>query len=51
MVLFKIDLGVHKHFDIEQEENCFDIAFDDDGASLLINSSEQMFSEKITVIT
>lgn len=43
----KIDLGVHKHFDIEQEEYCFDIAFDDEGASLLINSREQMFSEKL----
>ena len=43
----KIDLGVHKHLDIEQEEYCFDIAFDNDGASLLINSREQMFSEKL----
>ena len=43
----KIDLGVHKHFDIEQEEYCFDIAFDNEGASLLINSREQMFSEKM----
>jgi len=38
---------VHKHLDIEQEEYCFDIAFDNDGASLLINSREQMFSEKL----
>ena len=43
----KIDLGVHKHFDVKQEEYCFDIAFDDEGASLLINSREQMFSEKL----
>lgn len=43
----KIDLGVHKHFDIEQEEYCFDVAFDSKGASLLINSREQMFSEKL----
>lgn len=43
----KIDLGVHKHFDIAQEEYCFEIAFDDEGASLLINSKEQMFSEKL----
>ena len=43
----KIDLGVHKHLDIEQEEYCFDIAFDDEGASLLINSREQMFAEKL----
>lgn len=43
----KIDLGVHKRFEIEQEEYCFDIAFDDKGASLLINSKEQMFTEKL----
>lgn len=43
----KIDLGVHKHFEIEQEEYCFDIAHDNEGASLLINSKEQMFSEKL----
>ena len=43
----KIDLGVHNHLDISQEEYCFDIAFSDEGASLLINSKEQMFSEKL----
>lgn len=43
----KIDLGVHKHFEIEQEEYCFDIEFDNEGASLLINSKEQMFAEKL----
>lgn len=43
----KIDLGIHKHLEIEQEEYCFDIAFDDEGASLLINSREQMFVEKL----
>ncbi len=43
----KIDFGVHKHFEIEQEEYCFDIAHDDEGASLLINSKEQMFTEKL----
>lgn len=43
----KIDLGVHNRLDIEQEEYCFDIAYDEVGASLLINSNEQMFSEKL----
>jgi len=43
----KIDLGVHKQLGIEQQEYCFDIAFDDEGASLLINSCEQMFTEKL----
>ena len=32
---------------IEQEEYCIDIAYDDEGASLLINSNEQMLSEKL----
>lgn len=43
----KIDLGVHKHLSIEQEEFCFDIACFDSGANLLINSKEQMFTEKL----
>ena len=46
----KIDLGVHKHFDIEQEEFYFDIGFSDAGVSLLINSKEQMFTEKLRSI-
>ena len=32
---------------IEQEAYCFDITYDDEGASLLINSNEQMLSEKL----
>ena len=43
----KIDLGVHNRFELEQEEYCFDIAYDDEGASLLINSDEQMLAEKM----
>lgn len=43
----KIDLGVHNRFKLEQEEYCFDIAYDDEGASLLINSDEQMLAEKL----
>lgn len=43
----KIDIGVHRYLEIEQEEYCFDIAFDEEGASLLINSKEQMFTEKL----
>lgn len=46
----KIDLGVHKHFDIEQEDFCFDVGIDDMGASLLINSKEQMLTEKLRSI-
>ena len=43
----KVDIGVHKHMDIAQEEFCFDIAWFEDGANLLINSREQMFVEKL----
>lgn len=43
----KVDLGVHNHLDIQQEEFCFDIAYDNEGASLLINSNEQMVTEKL----
>ena len=43
----KIDLGVHKNLSVEQEEYCFDIACYDEGANLLINSKEQMFTEKL----
>ena len=43
----KIDIGVHKDLDIEQEECCFDICFQEDGASLLMNSREQIITEKL----
>ena len=43
----KIDLGVHKNLSIEQEEYCFDVFVDEDGASLLVNSKEQMYTEKL----
>ena len=43
----KIDLGVHKQVQIEQDEYCFDVCMDDEGASLLINSKEQIFAEKL----
>lgn len=43
----KIDLGVHKNVQIEQDEYCFDVCMDDVGASLLINSKEQIFAEKL----
>lgn len=43
----KIDLGVQKQVEIEQDEYCFDVCMDDVGASLLINSKEQIFTEKL----
>lgn len=43
----KMDIGVHKDLDIEQEEYCFDVCFQEDAASVLINSKEQMITEKL----
>jgi predicted nucleotidyltransferase component of viral defense system len=43
----KIDIGVHKDLDMTQEEYCFDICFQEDGASLLMNSREQIVTEKL----
>lgn len=43
----KMDLGVHKHMEIEQEEYCFDVCIDDEGATLLKNTKEQSFVEKL----
>ena len=46
----KIDLGVHNQLQIGQEEYCFDVCMDDIGASLLINSKEQIFAEKLRAL-
>ncbi|MCD8120425.1 MAG: nucleotidyl transferase AbiEii/AbiGii toxin family protein [Lachnospiraceae bacterium] len=43
----KIDLGVQANMSIEQDTYCFDVCVDDEGASLLINSCEQIFAEKL----
>lgn len=43
----KIDLGVHANMKIEQDKYCFDVCMDDEGVSLLINSCEQIFAEKL----
>lgn len=43
----KIDIGVHKYLSLEQKEYCFDVSPSNSGASLLINSKEQMFTEKL----
>ena len=43
----KIDLGVHAKVGIEQDDYCFDVCMDDEGASLIINSCEQIFAEKL----
>lgn len=46
----KIDFGVHKQLDIVQDEFCFDVGMDDEGVCLLINSKEQMLTEKLRSI-
>ena len=49
-LLSKIDIGVHKDLDIIQDECCFDICFQDEGVSLLMNSKEQVLAEKMKSI-
>jgi len=43
----KLDIGVHKLFDLEQEEFCFCFDLYENSANLLINSAEQIFTEKL----
>ena len=43
----KLDIGVHKYFNIEQEEYFFDFSIIDESVSLLINSKEQIIVEKL----
>ena len=43
----KLDIGVHKYFDIEQDEYFFDFSIIDKSVSLLINSKEQIIVEKL----
>lgn len=38
----KLDIGVHKYFDMEQDEYYFDLNIIDESVSLLINSKEQI---------
>lgn len=46
-VISKMDIGVHNHFDIEQEEYLFDVCMSTEGVSLLKNTVEQAFAEKL----
>lgn len=43
----KLDIGVHKQFDIKQDNYCFDLNIINQNISLLINSKEQIFVEKL----
>ena len=49
-VFSKIDLGVHKNLQIDQEDYCFDIFMDNEGVYLLANSKEQIFAEKLRAL-
>lgn len=43
----KLDIGVHKYFDIKQDKYYFDFNIIDESVSLLINSKEQIIVEKL----
>lgn len=43
----KLDIGVHKYFELEQDEYIFDFYILEGSVSLLINSPEQMVCEKL----
>ena len=43
----KLDVGVHKDIDIDQDELCFDLGIDSNSVTLLANSKEQICVEKI----
>lgn len=47
IVSLKMDIGVHNDLSIEQEEYAFDLGFQEDAVSLLINSPAQMITEKL----
>ena len=46
-ISLKMDLGVHTDLSVEQEEYAFDVGFQEDAVSLLINSPAQMITEKL----
>lgn len=46
-ISLKMDLGVHKDLSIEQDEYAFELGFQEDTVTLLINSPAQMITEKI----
>lgn len=46
-VSLKMDIGVHNDLSVEQDEYAFDVGFQEDTVSLLINSPAQMITEKL----
>ena len=47
VISLKMDIGVHNDLSIEQDEYAFDVGFQNDAVSLLINSPAQMITEKL----
>lgn len=47
IVKSKLDIGVHKNFDLKQEEYCFDLNAINTTVTLFVNSVEQIFIEKL----
>ena len=43
----KLDIGVHKNISMEQVTYCFDLGKLDESVTLLINTKEQIFAEKL----
>ena len=43
----KLDIGVHKNFNIKQDEYCFNLEAINESAILIINSKEQIICEKL----
>lgn len=43
----KLDIGVHKDFNIKQEEYCFNLEAINESVTLIINSKEQIICEKL----
>lgn len=43
----KLDIGVHKNFDIKQNKYCFNLEAINESATLIINSCEQIICEKL----
>ena len=43
----KLDIGVHKNFDIKQDEYCFNLDAINESTTLVINSKEQIICEKL----
>ena len=43
----KLDIGIHKNFDIKQDKYCFNLEAINESATLMINSKEQIICEKL----